>query len=405
MRNLYKKYGDPGDVAYHAVIDTTSGTRTSVLKPHPPLRIQSLYRELRKIASARGAGSQKLRQTITEKLMLSAVGSSWSTGKGDTITRSNPHLLGEEARYLVRTLVANLRVGAVRTTIVNALARAFTLTPPRDLQVPVNEVLSISKDDLQCVKVALQKQDRPVHTPSRKGKGKVEQSEAYKAAHERIQASLKHAEVLLRQAYAQHPNFDDIAEALLQGGISTVIQPTHPIGLTLGVPLMPTLGSPMRSLDEIYERLGPHASWTAEMKYDGQRGQVHAWQRGDQVNVKIFSRHLEDMTDKASLGSKDVVYIADRDYQYPDLVHLIINTFQSDLSLQSFIVDAEVVAVDSRTGELRSFQELAGRARKDVKIADVKVAVCLFLFDMMQLNGIVSASLLFCGATLTKYRV
>ncbi|CAG8604030.1 3296_t:CDS:2, partial [Acaulospora colombiana] len=36
---------------------------------------------------------------------------------------------------------------------------------------------------------------------------------------------------------------------------------------------------------------------------------------------------------------------------------------------------------------LRSFQELAGRARKDVKVAEVKVAVCLFLFDMMKLNG------------------
>ena len=63
---------------------------------------------------------------------------------------------------------------------------------------------------------------------------------------------------------------------------------------------------------------------------------------------------------------------------------------QDNHSLQSFIVDAEAVAVDPSTGDLRSFQELAGRARKDVQIADVKVAVCLFLFDMMLLNGMVN---------------
>ena len=70
---------------------------------------------------------------------------------------------------------------------------------------------------------------------------------------------------------------------------------------------------------------------------------------------------------------------------------MIVEKFRSDLSLQSFIVDAEVVAIDPRTGELRSFQELSGRARKDVKASDIKVAVCLFLFDMMYLNGAVSS--------------
>ncbi len=64
---------------------------------------------------------------------------------------------------------------------------------------------------------------------------------------------------------------------------------------------------------------------------------------------------------------------------------------EADQALESFIVDAEAVAVDPVTGDLRSFQELAGRARKDVQIAEVKVAVCLFLFDMMLLNGVVSS--------------
>jgi ATP dependent DNA ligase domain len=85
------------------------------------------------------------------------------------------------------------------------------------------------------------------------------------------------------------------------------------------------------------------------------------------------------------------------------VVHLITNVMQGDQSLDSFIVDAEAVAVDPSTGDLRSFQELAGRARKDVQIADVKVAVCLFLFDMMLLNGMVNFVFwLFCEVELSE---
>lgn len=67
-----------------------------------------------------------------------------------------------------------------------------------------------------------------------------------------------------------------------------------------GTPLHPTLGSPTRSLDEIYERLGD-SKFSAEFKYDGQRVQIHASQplgSSEEPNVRLFSRHLEDMTQK-----------------------------------------------------------------------------------------------------------
>lgn len=57
---------------------------------------------------------------------------------------------------------------------------------------------------------------------------------------------------------------------------------------------------------------------------------------------------------------------------------------------QSFIIDAEVVAIDPATGALKTFQELSNRARKDVKLDDVKVSVCVFAFDLMYLDGQVS---------------
>ncbi len=85
-----------------------------------------------------------------------------------------------------------------------------------------------------------------------------------------------------------------------QGSSATVHRLTL-IFIRAGVPLLPTLGSPTRSLDEIYDRLGL-LPFTAEFKYDGQRAQIHASRGLDSKHtVKIFSRHLEDMTDKVAV--------------------------------------------------------------------------------------------------------
>jgi DNA ligase-1 len=71
--------------------------------------------------------------------------------------------------------------------------------------------------------------------------------------------------------------------------------------------------------------------------------------------------------------------------KYPDLVALIPQIRGDGVS--SFIMEGEVVAVDQESGELKTFQALSNRARKDVAIGSVKVAVCLFAFDLMYLNG------------------
>ena len=56
-------------------------------------------------------------------------------------------------------------------------------------------------------------------------------------------------------------------------------------------------------------------------------------------------------------------------------------------SAKSFVLDAEAVAIDRKTGQLKPFQELSKRKRKDVKVEDIQVRVCLFGFDLLYLNG------------------
>lgn len=58
--------------------------------------------------------------------------------------------------------------------------------------------------------------------------------------------------------------------------------------------------------------------------------------------------------------------------------------------ITSFVIDAEVVALDKESGAFRTFQELSNRAKKDVKVQDIKVIVGVFAFDLMLLNDEVS---------------
>jgi DNA ligase-1 len=74
--------------------------------------------------------------------------------------------------------------------------------------------------------------------------------------------------------------------------------------------------------------------------------------------------------------------------KYPDLVDLVPRIKGN--KVDSFIMDGEVVAVDTETGDLKPFQTLSNRQRKDVQLGAVKVAVCFFAFDLMLVNGEVS---------------
>lgn len=266
-----------GDVAYQA----KSNVRTLI--PHPPLLITSVYNSLLSIAKAKGQGAAKHRQAIVEKLLVAAK--------------------GEETRFLVRTLSQNLRVGAVRTSILTALARAMVLTPPE------KAARSVSSQSLFHASADVLSKIEPLSTESKK--------KSTSKLREELTQRFDRAEALVKKIYVQHPNYDHIVGALQEVGLDGLVGQlpltlgkqirlkspfTNFIMLKLpGIPLLPTLGSPTRSLDEIYDRLGL-LPFTAEFKYDGQRAQIHARREHGQTTIKLFSRHLEDMTDKVCVS-------------------------------------------------------------------------------------------------------
>ncbi|KAF4775277.1 DNA ligase I [Colletotrichum scovillei] len=303
LKTLYDKHGDAGDVAFEA-----KKKQSFTLRKPKPLTIKAVYQSLVKIANSQGHGSGEAKQRIVDRLLQDARG-------------------GEESRFIVRTLCQHLRIGAVKTTMLIALSRAFLLSRPPGAEFPLRSV-----KDLQKLK-------------------KEELAEVWSRPEE-----------ILKACFARRPNYNDLVPVLLEIGVSDEL--LLRCDLTLHIPLRPMLGSITRDLSEMLTKLQGR-DFACEFKYDGQRAQIHCDESG---KISIFSRHLELMTDK-----------------YPDLVALMPKVRGEGVN--SFVMEGEVVAVDSETGDLKNFQTLSNRARKDVAIGSVQVNVCMFAFDLMFLNG------------------
>ncbi|KAF7534124.1 hypothetical protein G7054_g6496 [Neopestalotiopsis clavispora] len=303
LKAIYDKYGDAGDVAFEA-----KKKQSFTLRKPKPLTIKGVYQALVKIASSQGQGSAETKQRIVDRLLQDARG-------------------GEESRFVVRTLCQHLRIGAVKTTMLIALSRAFLLSRPPGADFPLKSTEELSK---------LKKEE--------------------------LAEVWSRAEEIVKACFARRPNYNDLIPVMLEIGVCDEL--LLRCGLTLHIPLRPMLGSITRDLSEMLTKLQGR-DFACEFKYDGQRAQVHCDDKG---KVSIFSRHLEVMTDK-----------------YPDLVDLVPKIRSEGVS--SFIMEGEVVAVDRQTGELKNFQTLTNRARKDVAIGTITIDVCLFAFDLMYLNG------------------
>ncbi|KAJ2921789.1 hypothetical protein H1R20_g15307, partial [Candolleomyces eurysporus] len=178
---------------------------------------------------------------------------------------------------------------------------------------------------------------------------------------EKLTSRLEQGTEIMKAVYSELPTYDLVIPALMEHGIDGVREKCK---LTPGVPLKPMLAKPTKAIGEVLDRF-EGKRFTCEYKYDGERAQVH---KLDDGTVGVFSRNSEDMSKK-----------------YPDLVEQLPKCIKE--STKSFVIDAEAVAVDRTTKQLLPFQELSKRKRKDVKVEDIQVRVCLFAFDILYLNG------------------
>ncbi len=130
--------------------------------------------------------------------------------------------------------------------------------------------------------------------------------------------------------------------------------------IKLGRPIKCMLGIKVKSVKEALKDM--KKPYFADFKYDGLRLQIHK----EKDFVKIFSRNLEDITDK-----------------FPEVVEF----FKSNFENVSFVLDSEGVGYDYNNLKFLPFQEFSKRfqSKNYEEVKNIKMIVRAF--DILYFNG------------------
>jgi DNA ligase-1 len=239
------------------------------------LSVERVYETLDKMAKTSGSGA------VDSKLSMIC----------GLLTDASP----TEAKWIIRTITGNLRLGIADMTVLDSLAIAY-------------------------------------------GGGKKTRD-------------------LVERAYNISSDLGKVANNVAEKGIEGI----QKFQVEVFEPIRPMLAERLGSPEEILEKF--NGKCVAEFKYDGERLQAHK----KDGRVVLFSRRLEDISD-----------------QYPDAVELV----KSQVSAKEAILEAECVAMDLETGDMRPFQELMHRRRKyGIEEAIKQYPISLFMFDVLFVDG------------------
>ncbi|KAL8472656.1 hypothetical protein ACS0TY_029752 [Phlomoides rotata] len=217
IRSLYNSLGDLGDVAQ------LCRQTQSLLAPPAPLTIQQVYSVLRKISVQTGSGSTTRKKSLIVNLMCSC--------------------REKEMKFLVRTLVRNLRIGAMMRTVLPALAQAIVM----------NSV---------CEGVA-----------------------------ENLKENIQRLSGAVVEAYNKLPNLDLLIPSLMDKGTQFS---SSTISMIPGIPIKPMLAKITNGAPQVLKTFQNRA-FTCEYKYDGQRAQIHRLADG---SIHVFSRNGDETTSR-----------------------------------------------------------------------------------------------------------
>jgi DNA ligase-1 len=270
IQSELQKSGDIGETAEKQLSkrkQSTFFTKT--------LTVERVYETLDKLAKTTGSGAVDSKMALLSGLL----------------TDASP----KEAKWLIRTVTGNLRLGIADMTVLDALAIAY-------------------------------------------GGGKEAREE-------------------IERAYNISSDLGRVANIVAESGLEGIKK----FQVMVFEPIRPMLAERLGVPEEILEKFGGKCA--AEYKYDGERVQAH--KKGDRVT--LFSRRLENISD-----------------QYPDAAELI----RTCVDAKEAILEAECVAVDIETGDMRPFQELMHRRRKyGVEAAIEQYPISLFTFDVLFVDG------------------
>ena len=158
---------------------------------------------------------------------------------------------------------------------------------------------------------------------------------------------------VIENAYNVSSDLGKVAEVLSVDGIEQIKK----FQIKLFSPIRPMLADRIKSEEDTVKKF--QEEFAAEFKLDGERAQIHK----QKDRIMIFSRSLENITS-----------------YYPDIVEKI----SEKIVAENVILEAEVVAMNSNSGDFLPFQELMHRRRKyEIDEAVAKYPITVNFFDIL----------------------
>jgi len=345
IEKKWKSIGDLGEVAKEL---TKSKTQSTLFSTN--LTVTKVFDNLRKLAELKGFG------TVDKKISLMA----------ELLTSASPL----EAKYIIRTVLEDLRIGVGEGSLRDAIVWAFF---PKVIGIfykceKCHEWNPNIEKCINCNNKIENKFDKEIERTKERDILHVNSVEDLKnlknykfilAKEEKIAREIyNHLINIVQEAYDKKNDFSIVAKLAKKHDIKEIssvdIEPLKPIKVMLY--------QKAKDLNDAFETVGKPAA--IEFKYDGFRLNIHK----DKGKIKLFTRRLENVTN-----------------QFPD----VINFIRSNVKGDSFIIDVEAVGYDKSTGKYLPFQNISQRIKRKYDIDQMAkdYPVELNVFDIVYYNG------------------
>lgn len=335
----WRETGDLGQAAANLIKKKQQATLFS-----QNLTVDKVFNNLRKLALQEGAGTVDMKVKLISELLTSA----------------QP----DEAKYIVRTVLEEMRVGVGDGSIRDAVVCAyFPKIAGVMFKCGCGEWNLSTKLCMKCgekletsFSSAVEKCDGKVLQVSDISEIKdVENYDCVVASNDKIAREVyNYLLSLVENAYNMLNDYGLVAKIAKEDGRGGLLA----VGLEVGRPVKVMLYPKAQNIADAFERVGKPAAF--EYKYDGFRMLIHK----TNDSVALFTRRLEDVT-----------------AAFPEVKKFVLE----NVDAKNCIIDCEAVGYSSDTGKYLPFQSISQRIRRKYDIASMaqKFPVELVVFDVL----------------------
>ncbi|QQG38942.1 MAG: ATP-dependent DNA ligase [Candidatus Woesearchaeota archaeon] len=316
VENEWKKLGDLGTVA--EIFAKNKKQKTLFSKK---LDTEKVFKNLRELATLEGQG------TVNKKLSLVA----------ELLTSSNPL----EAKYIIRTILNQLRIGIGEGTLRDGIVWAY-----------LPKLEKISSEGYDKLKQGKKKKISSINEIDYNVD--ILDTDDEKTAREIYNYFIDK----VQNKYDLCNDFSLITSKISQKGIKGLDE----IKLQVGLPIQVMLPIRIEKIEEAFEALGNKIQ--LEDKLDGFRVQIHY----NGKEFKLFTRNLENVTK-----------------QFAELIPIL----KDNIKGNNYIVDTEVIGYNPKTKKYVPFQFISQRIKRkyDIEKISKEIPVEIQAFDVIYYNG------------------